>query len=77
VTFGILAGVKVQIRLAEALGPRFAQVFEDLEVRTETVLMGELADRAALHGVLARLRDLDLQMIDLRVEETETGGEPA
>ena len=67
----MLGAVKVQIRLAEALGPRFACVFEDLEVRTETVLVGELADRAALHGVLARLRDLDLPMIDLRVEETD------
>lgn len=60
--------MKVYIRLAEALGPRFAGAFDDMEVRTETVLSGELRDRAALHGVLDRLRDLDLTMLDVHVE---------
>jgi hypothetical protein len=63
-----LVGVRVYIRLAEELGPRFARLFDDMEVRMETVLVGEFPDRAALHGVLARLRDLDLAMLDVRVE---------
>lgn len=60
--------MRVYIRLGQALGPCCASLFEDMEVRTETVLSGELPDRAALYGVLARLRDLDLAMLDLRVE---------
>lgn len=64
--------MKVHIRLAEALGPRFAAAFDDLEVRTETVLTGEVQDRAALHGVLARVRDLDLVMVDVRVEDDDS-----
>jgi hypothetical protein len=63
--------VRVQIRLANALGPLFATAFDDLDIRTETVLSGELIDRAALHGLLDRLRDLDLAVIDLRVDEGE------
>lgn len=59
----------MQIRLGSAIGSRFAASFDDLDVRTETVLSGVLVDQAALHGVLARLRDLDLPMIDLRVDE--------
>jgi hypothetical protein len=66
-----LVDMRVYIRLAEALGPRFARRFDDLNMRTETVLFGELPDRAALHGVLARLRDLDLAMLDIRVEVSD------
>ncbi len=32
----------------------------------ETVLCGELADQAALHGVLAQIRDLNLILISAR-----------
>jgi hypothetical protein len=67
--------MKVYIRLADALGPRFARAFDDLDVRTETVLTGEVPDDAALHGLLARLRDLDVAMIDLRVGDRDS--EPA
>ena len=64
--------MRVYIRLADALGPTYARAFDDLTIRTETVLTGELADEAALHGVLARLRDLDIAMLDLRVEGRAT-----
>jgi hypothetical protein len=69
-----LMSMRVYIRLGEALGPRFATLFEDMEVRTETVLCGEFPDRAALYGVLARLRDLDLAMLDVRVEVSDLEG---
>jgi hypothetical protein len=63
-----LDGMRISIRLAETLGPRFATAFDDFDVRTETVLTAELTDDAALHGVLARLRDLDLSVLDLHVD---------
>jgi hypothetical protein len=34
--------------------------------RTGTVLVGDVADRAALHGMLHRLRALDLELIEVR-----------
>jgi hypothetical protein len=66
--------VRVYIRLAEALGPTYARAFDDLTIHTETVLTGELPDDAALHGLLARLRDLDIGMLDLRVEGRASQG---
>lgn len=64
----MLAVMRVSIRLAETLGPRFSSAFDDFDVRTETVLTADLVDNAALHGVLARLRDLDLSVLDLHVD---------
>jgi hypothetical protein len=63
--------MRVYIRLGQALGPCFMRLFEDMEVRTETILLGELRDRAALYGVLARLRDTDLSVLDVRVEPSD------
>gem|GEM_PF-5639027 len=34
--------------------------------RDETLLPGAFADQAALHGLLAKIRDLDLQRVELR-----------
>lgn len=33
---------------------------------SETILLGELPDQAALHGVLERIRDLSLSLISVR-----------
>jgi hypothetical protein len=44
--------------------------FEGLELRGEpggvTVLAGPVADQAALHGLLARVRDLGLPLLSVR-----------
>lgn len=60
--------MKVYIRLADAIGPTLASAFDDLTVRTETVITGEVIDDAALHGLIARCRDLGIGMLDIRVE---------
>ena len=53
--------------------------FDGLDVTTEggqSVLTGELADDAALHGVLAKIRDLGLQLISVRrLDAAERGDE--
>lgn len=50
------------------LGSDWSGWFEgfDVESRTTTVLRGRVADQAALHGVLVRLRDLAVPIIDVR-----------
>lgn len=63
-----------EIRVAGHLGAHWAARFEGLSMRHElesqTVLSGEL-DQAALHGVLARIRDLGLKLISVKqIEET-------
>jgi hypothetical protein len=56
-----------RIRIEGHLGASWATWFEGLEIRHEengeTVLSGTLADQAALHGVLMRIRDLGLPLV--------------
>jgi hypothetical protein len=58
-----------EIRVEGLLGQTWSAWFDGLDVTTEgvqSVLTGELADDAALHGVLAKVRDLGLQLISVR-----------
>ena len=58
---------RYEIRIAGRLAPRWAAWFDGMTLTTAgdgtTVLSGPLADQAALHGVLARIRDLGLPLI--------------
>jgi hypothetical protein len=61
-----------EIRIEGALDRRWFDWFDPLQVscvdaaRGETVLSGALPDQAALHGILARVRDLNLKLISVR-----------
>lgn len=61
--------VAYEFRLVGHLGPELASWFEGLSVTLETdgttLLTGLLADQAALHGVLRRIRDVGLPLISL------------
>jgi hypothetical protein len=58
-----------EIRLQGRLDPRWSAWFDGLTLTAEadgtTVLAGPVIDQAALHGVLARLRDLGLPLISV------------
>ena len=58
-----------QIRIEGHLSDSWSSWFEGLAIRHEdsgeTVLAGSLADQAALHGVLMRIRDLGLPLISV------------
>ena len=62
-----------------------AVAFEPLAAEVhpvETVLLGEVADQAALHGILDRVQALGLELIEVRrlparVPSDARGGEPA
>lgn len=62
----------VTIRLAESLGPLLIAAFDDLTLRAETVMTGEVLDDAALHGILSRLRDLGVSVLDVHVGDRLT-----
>jgi hypothetical protein len=54
---------RYEIRVKGTLGGQWTAWFEDLQVSDdgeETVISGPVADQAALHGLLAKVRDLGL-----------------
>lgn len=66
-----------ELRVERHLGPAAAALFPEFEVRLEsdgsTVLTGALPDQAALHGALARVRDLGLVLIEVRQVDAGDG----
>ena len=66
-----------EIRLDARLDPRWASWFDGFDLSPgedgSTVLRGRVADQAALHGLLAGLRDLGLPLVSV----TRTEPEPA
>ena len=58
-----------QIRLKEKLDQRWSAWLGGLsvihEANGETVLTGEVVDQAALHGLLSKVRDLQLTLISV------------
>ena len=61
------------IRIKGHLAPRWAAWFEGLAMTHtasgETILSGPIADQAALHGVLDKVRDLNVELISVnRIE---------
>ncbi len=60
-----------EIRVAEYLEDRWTEWFADLEIvhparSDETILRGELADQAALFGILGKIRDRGLTLISVQ-----------
>jgi hypothetical protein len=55
-----------EIRIRGTLSPRAAEALDELALRSEVVLRGRLVDQAALHGALERIRDLGLELVDVR-----------
>jgi hypothetical protein len=60
---------RYEIHLQGRLDARWASWFDELSLTTgsdgTTVLRGEVADQAALHGLLQKVRDLGLPLISV------------
>ena len=60
---------RYEIRVKGILDGRWTAWFEDLQITSdgdETVISGAVADQAALHGLLTKVRDLGLFLISVR-----------
>jgi hypothetical protein len=58
-----------EIRIGSRLDERWSDWFDGFLMTCEddvTVLRGSVADQSALHGLLARIRDLSLPLIEVR-----------
>jgi len=64
-----------RIKLKGRLDPKWSDWFEQMEISTEggqTILTGPVADQAALHGLLVRIRDLNLPLLSVeRIEPVQ------
>jgi hypothetical protein len=70
-----------EIRIEGHLGKSWSPWLEDLTIchteGGETVLSGLLRDQAALHGVLMRIRDLGLPLVEVKRTTLAKDGEPS
>ena len=67
-----------EIRVESVLDSGWASWFDGLQVSgegTQTVIAGLIPDQAALHGLLAKVRDLGLRLIVVR-RVTHPEGKP-
>ena len=58
-----------EIRVRGHLGEVMRQAFSDLDAQTcgdDTLLIGALRDQSALHGVLAQVESLALELVEVR-----------
>jgi hypothetical protein len=65
--------ITYEIRVKGGLGPEWSAWFDGFTVTQagdETTLVGQVADQPALHGLLAKIRDLGLTLVGIerRVE---------
>ena len=69
--------MRYQIRVQGHLDGDWSAWFDGLTVTRlpggETLFAGDLADQAALHGVLARVRDLGLPLLAVNRVEADGG----
>ena len=60
---------RYELRVRGVLEPHWSAWFEGLQVATdgrETTITGPVADQAALHGLLDKIRDLGLPLLSVR-----------
>jgi hypothetical protein len=66
---------RYEIRVKGRLGPRWATRFDGLTLTHDgdgsTVIHGPVADQAALHGLLASVRDLGLPLLSVTQVEPD------
>lgn len=70
--------MKIEIVLKETLDTYWQDWFAGLKLNQagqgQSCLSGEIYDQAALHGILERIRDLNLNLVSLQVYELPQKG---
>jgi hypothetical protein len=61
-----MTGLFYEVRLRGAVSTRVLSIFDEMDMQSDTILRGVVQDQAALHGLLDRIRDLGLELVDVR-----------
>jgi hypothetical protein len=65
---------RVEVRIKGQIDEHWSDWFEGLNIvhtdQGETILSGLVVDQAALHGLLAKLRDLGLSIVSVNALDT-------
>ena len=73
-----MPNLNVKIILQDDLSANWRVWFEGLHIEmienNSTCLSGEIADQSALHGLLERIRDLNLHLVSVRVQPSSQEG---
>jgi len=71
---GLTQAAQYEIRVKGELDPRWESWFDGMTITPgddETIICGTLADQAALHSLLTKIRDLGLPLIAVNQIEAE------
>jgi hypothetical protein len=72
-----MPAIGYEIRVKGHLRPEWTEWFDEMTITHErdgaTTLSGPVADQAALHGLLIKVRDLGLELIAVSRDDTEQG----
>lgn len=66
---------QVEIRIKGLIGEDWSTWFEELDIShagvRETILTGPIPDQAALYGLIAKIRDLGLSLLSVKILEQD------
>lgn len=66
---GLTEPVSYQIRVRGQIDPHWSDWFDDFaitQIGDDSLLTGKVLDQAALHGIIAKIRDLGLTLIFIK-----------
>ena len=65
--------MKYRIRIKGYMDTKWADWFDGFSISYEgentTIMLGEIVDDAALHGVLKRIRDLGITLLSINIQD--------
>ena len=68
-----------EIRIGGELGSQWAGWFDDMAIRVEqsgvTLIVGAVADQAALFGLLKKVRDLGMPLLSVNIVRSQSNKE--
>lgn len=66
-------GKQMEIIIKGQIPEVWSDWFEDLEIKSDgetSLLSGEVKDHSAVHGIIERIRDLNMDLISVKLSDT-------